>query len=84
MQKAGRDLETYVQRYNTIILGAVELGQPVSLGLYIIIKPNKVLVPIRLEIDFDKRKIEISLWEKKLEIPPPSVPVSSDASKVRF
>jgi DNA repair exonuclease SbcCD ATPase subunit len=83
-EKAGRDLETYVQRYNTIILGAVELGQPVPLGLYIIIKPNKVLVPIRLEIDFDKRKIEISLWEKKLEIPPPSLPVSSDASKVRF
>jgi hypothetical protein len=83
-EKAGRDLETYVQRYNTLILGAVELGQPVPLGLYIIIKPNKVLVPIRLEIDFDKRKIEISLWEKKLEIPPPSVPVSSDASKVRF
>jgi hypothetical protein len=83
-EKAGRDLETYVHRYNTIILGAVELGQPVPLGLYIIIKPNKVLVPIRLEIDFDKRKIEISLWEKKLEIPPPSVPVSSYASKVRF
>jgi hypothetical protein len=83
-EKAGRDLETTVQCYNTIIRRAVELGQPVPLGLYIIIKPNKVLVPIRLEIDFDKRKIEISLWEKKLEIPPPSVPVSSDASKVRF
>lgn len=83
-EKAGRDLETIVQRYNTIILGAVELRQPVPLGLYIIIKPNKVLVPIRLEIDFDKRKIEISLWEKKLEIPSPSFSVSSDASKVRF
>jgi hypothetical protein len=76
--------ETIVQRYNTIIRGAVESGQPVPLGTYIIIKPNMVLVPVRIMIDFDKRKIEITLWEKKLQTPSPSVSVSSDASKVSF
>jgi hypothetical protein len=43
-----------------------------------------VLVPVRIMIDFDKRKIEITLWEKKLQTPSPSVSVSSDASKVSF
>lgn len=65
-EKAGRDLETIVQRYNTIIKSAIESGEPVPLGTYIITKPDMKLVPVRIFVDFDKRDIEISLWEKKL------------------
>lgn len=65
-EKAGRDLETIVGRYNTIIQGAVESGEPVPIGMYIITKPDQKLVPVRVTVDFNKRKIEVSLWEKKL------------------
>jgi hypothetical protein len=65
-EDAGRDLETIVLRYNTIIQGAVEKGEPVPIGMYIMTKPDMKLVPIRITVDFDKRKIEVSLWEKKL------------------
>lgn len=65
-EKAGRDLETVVRRYTTIIKSAIESGEPVPLGTYIITKPDMKLVPVRIMIDFDKRDIEISLWEKKL------------------
>jgi hypothetical protein len=37
-EKAGRDLETIVQRYNIIIQSAVEKGEPVPIGMYIITK----------------------------------------------
>jgi hypothetical protein len=83
-EKEGRDIEAILQPYNTTLEDAAELGLPVPLGTYIIIKPSMVLVPIRIMIDFDKKKIEISLWEKKLQIPSPSASVSSDASKVSF
>ena len=83
-EKAGRDLETVLQRYNTIIQNAVKLGQPVPLGSYVITKPDMILVPVRIMIYFDKRKIKLSLWEKKLQKPSPSVSTSFDASKVRF
>jgi hypothetical protein len=66
-EKAGKNLELVVQHYNTIINGAVESGDPVPIGMYIITKPDMKLVPIRLMVNFDKRKIEISLWEKKLQ-----------------
>jgi hypothetical protein len=65
-EKAGRDLETIVGRYITIIQGAVESGEPVPIGTYVITKPDMKLVPVRIFVDFDKRKIEVSLWEKKL------------------
>jgi hypothetical protein len=55
-----------MQRYKTIIKSAIESGEPVPLGTYIITKPDMKLVPIRITIDFDKRDIDISLWEKKL------------------
>ena len=64
-EKEGRDIEAILQPYNTTLEDAAELGLPVPLGTYIIIKPSMVLVPIRIMIDFDKKKIEISLWEKK-------------------
>ena len=39
-EKVGRDLETIVQRYNIIIQSAVEKGEPVPIGMYIITKPD--------------------------------------------
>ena len=65
-EKAGRDLETIVQRYNTIIQNAVNSGEPVPVGTYVITKPDMKLVPVRIFVDFGKKKIELSLWEKKL------------------
>ena len=66
-EKAGRDLETIIKRYTTIIRSAIESGEPVPLGTYIIVKPDMKLVPVRIFVDFDKRKIEVSLWEEKLQ-----------------
>ena len=83
-EKAGRDIETTLQRYNTTLGDAAELGLPVPLGTYIITKPDMVLVPVRIMIDFDKIEVKLSLFEKKLLIPSPSVSVSSDAAKIRF
>jgi hypothetical protein len=66
--KAGKDLETkYFERYGSIIQEAVELGQPVPAGTYIMTRPTMKLVPVRINVDFDKRKIECAPWEKKLE-----------------
>jgi hypothetical protein len=65
-EKAGRDLETIIQRYNIIIKSAIESGEHVPIGTYVITKPDMKLVPVRIMVDFDQRKIEISLWEKKL------------------
>jgi hypothetical protein len=65
--EAGRDLETVVRRYNIILEKAAEMGQPVPLGTYIMTKPDMKLVPVRIMIDFNKKNVELSLWEKKLE-----------------
>lgn len=65
-EEAGRDLETIVQRHNTIIQNAVDSGEPVPIGTYVITKPDMKLVPVRIFVDFGKKKIEVSLWEKKL------------------
>jgi hypothetical protein len=83
-EESGRDIEMILQRYNTVLREAAESGQPVPLGTYIIAKPGMVLVPVKIMIDFDERKVELSLWEKKLQIPSPSVTYSSDAASVRF
>jgi hypothetical protein len=65
-EKSGRDLETIMQRYKIIIKSAIESGEPVPIGTYIITKPDMKLVPVRITIDFEKKDIDISLWEKKL------------------
>jgi predicted RNase H-like nuclease (RuvC/YqgF family) len=82
-EKAGRDIETTLQRYNTTLGDVAELGLPIPLGTYIITKPDMVLVPVRVMINFDKMEVKLSLWEKKLQLPSPSASVSSDASKTR-
>jgi hypothetical protein len=68
-EEAGKNLVFMLERYNSVIQEAVERGQPVPIGLYVIAKPDMVFVPIRFTIDFEKKKLEISLWEKKLESP---------------
>jgi hypothetical protein len=80
-EEAGKNLVFLIERYNSVLEDAVGKGQPVPVGLYIIAKPDMVFVPVRFTVDFDRRKLNISLWEKKLQIPSPSVSVSSDASK---
>jgi hypothetical protein len=79
--EAGKNLVFHLERCNSVLQDAVDAGQPVPVGLYIIAKPEMVFVPVRFTVDFDSRKLNISLWEKKLQIPSPSVSVSSDASK---
>jgi hypothetical protein len=55
-----------LERYNSILNDAAVHGHPVPVGLYVIAKPDNVLVPVRFTVDFAKRRVEISLWEKKL------------------
>lgn len=80
-EKVGRDIEKTLQHYNTVLGDVAKLGLPIPLGTYIITKPDMVLVPVRIMINFDKMEVELSLWKKKLQIPSPSTSVSSDASK---
>jgi hypothetical protein len=65
--EAGKNLVFMLERYNSVLQDAVDAGQPVPVGLYIIAKPEMVFVSVRFTVDFDKRKLNISLWEKKLE-----------------
>jgi hypothetical protein len=80
-EKAGRDIEKTLQHYNTVLGDVAELGLPIPLGTYIITKPDMILVPVRIMINFDKMEVELSLWKKKLQIPSPSTSVSSNASR---
>jgi chromosome segregation ATPase len=65
--ESGKNLEIMLERYNGILQDAIDSGQPVPVGTYIITKPDMKLVPIGIHVDFDKRKIKMSLWEKKLQ-----------------
>jgi hypothetical protein len=65
-EAAGKNLVLMLQRYNSVLEDAARAGQPVPVGLYVIARPGMMLVPIRLTIDFIKKKIVVSLWEKKL------------------
>jgi hypothetical protein len=46
--EAGKNLIILVGRYNTILQEAVESGQPVLVGTYIMTKPEMKLVPVRI------------------------------------
>ena len=63
----GRNLMSLVDRYNNIIQNAVEGGKPVPFGTYILTKPDLKLIPVNITVEFDRRKITMSLWEKKLQ-----------------
>jgi hypothetical protein len=56
-----------LQGYNSIIQGAIESGQPVPAGTYIMAKPDMKLVPFRITVDSDGRNIKMILREKKLQ-----------------
>jgi hypothetical protein len=66
-ESVGKVLVILLGHYNSILKDAVESGQPVPLGTYIITKPEKKLIPVRVFIDFDRRMIKIELWQKKLQ-----------------
>jgi hypothetical protein len=68
-EEAGKNLVFMLERYNPLLQDAIDAGQPVPVGLYIIARPKMVFVPVRFTIDFEKKKLEISLWEKKLQSP---------------
>jgi chromosome segregation ATPase len=59
--ESGKNLEIMLERYNSILQDAIDSGQPVPVGTYIITKPDMKLVPIGIHVDFDKRKIKMSL-----------------------
>jgi regulator of replication initiation timing len=65
-ETAGKNLVRMLERYNSILNDAAVRGQPIPVGLYVIAKPEMVFVPVRFTVDFDKKKVYISLWEKKL------------------
>jgi polyhydroxyalkanoate synthesis regulator phasin len=68
-EEAGKNLVFLLERYNSVLQDAVERGQPVPVGLYIIARPEMVFVPVRFTVDFNNKKLNISLWEKKLQSP---------------
>jgi hypothetical protein len=81
-EAAGKNLVKMLERYNSILNDAVVNGKPIPVGLYVIAKPEMVFVPVRFTVDFGMKRVDISLWEKKLQKPSPSNSVSSDNSKV--
>jgi hypothetical protein len=64
---AGRNLMILVERYNSILQEAVERGKPVPFGTYILTKPELKLVPVRVLVDFNRKRIWVELWEKRLQ-----------------
>jgi hypothetical protein len=65
--EAGRNLMILVERYNSILQEVVERGKPVPFGTYILTKPELKLVPIRIMVDFNSKRIWVELWEKRLQ-----------------
>jgi len=66
-ETAGKNLVRMLERYNSILNDAVVHGRPIPVGLYVIAKPENVFVPVRVTVDFRLKRIDISLWEKKLQ-----------------
>jgi hypothetical protein len=65
-QEAGKDIVLLLERYNGILNDSAVAGQPIPVGLYVIAKPKMVSIPVRFTVDFEKKRVDISLWEKKL------------------
>ena len=64
--EAGKNLMILIERYNSILQEAVERGKPVPFGTYILTKPELKLVPVRIMVDFERKRIWVELWEKRL------------------
>jgi hypothetical protein len=65
-EAAGKHIVKMLERYNSILNDAAIAGQPIPVGLYVIAKPDMVFVPVRFTVNFEKKRVDISLWEKKL------------------
>ena len=65
--EAGKNLIILVERYNSILQEAVERGKPVPFGTYILTKPELKLVPVKVMVDFNSKRIWVELWEKRLQ-----------------
>ena len=65
-EAVGKNITLMFQRYNSVLEDAARAGQPVPVGLYVIARPEMVFVPIRFTVDFNKKRLEVSLWEKKV------------------
>jgi hypothetical protein len=65
--EAGKNLIILIERYNSILQEAVERGKPVPFGTYILTKPELKLVPVRVMVDFNRKRIRVELWEKRLQ-----------------
>ena len=65
--ESGRNLKIMFERYNIVLQNAVEKGLPVPIGTYALTKPDMKLVPTKITVDFSKKKVRMSLWEKKLQ-----------------
>jgi hypothetical protein len=66
-ETAGKNLIRLLERYNSILNDSAKCGQPIPVGLYVIAKPEMVFVPVRLTVDYRLKRVDISLWEKKLQ-----------------
>jgi hypothetical protein len=66
-EAAGKELVILLGHYNSILKEAIESAQPVPMGTYIMTKPERKIVPIRILVDFDRRTIRMELWQKKLQ-----------------
>lgn len=71
--------ELGLKKLNTNIQEDIESNRQVSLRLYATIKHETKLIPVR--VDYNKGRIYVSLWRKKLQIPSPSASVSSDVPR---
>jgi len=65
-EAAGKHIVKMLERYNSILNDSAHAGQPIPVGLYVIAKPEMVFVPVRFTVNFEKKRVDISLWEKKL------------------
>jgi hypothetical protein len=65
--EADKNIMILVGRYNSILQEAVERGKPVPFGTYLLTKPELKLVPIKVMVDFNSKRIWVELWEKRLQ-----------------
>ena len=65
-EEADKNLVLLLERYNSILNDAAVAGRPIPVGLYVIARPKMVFIPVRFTVDFEKKRVDISLCEKKL------------------
>jgi hypothetical protein len=63
----GENIVLALQRHNTITREAIESGQQLPSGTYIMARSERSLVSVGITINFDKRKIEMSPWRQTVQ-----------------